>query len=273
MCFRKLCMYLFMPLSVFLSAGMMAGSLAEVTASESRDVNYKSRDQYRHPLQTLAFFGVEPQMSVVEIWPGGKGWYTEILAPYLNPQGEFYAASFSTTSKVEYFRKNHEKFKQKLAANPTSYNKVKVVEFAPKEKSASVPAASTDIVLTFRNVHNWTKGGYDNLAFEQFYGMLKNGGILGVVEHRAKSGTSLQEMKSSGYMTQDYVIELAVKAGFVLLASSEINANVKDSGGHPHGVWSLPPSLRGGDENREKYLTIGESDRMTLKFQKPLLVK
>lgn len=269
---KQIVCWVFILASMTMSAFAVGGdaNLEILASADYRAEGVRARNIYRHPVETLNFFGVKPNMTVVEIWPGGSGWYTEILAPFLQDEGTFYAANFSATSDIEYFRKNLAKFKQKLATSPALYNKVKLTEFFPPEALISAPNDSADMVLTFRNVHNWAKAGFDEAAFQQFYQMLKPGGILGVVEHRAKPDTSLSTMKVSGYMTQNYVLALAKNAGFKLLASSEVNANPKDTQGYPHGVWSLPPALRGKDKDREKYLAIGESDRMTLKFQKPL---
>jgi predicted methyltransferase len=248
----------------------MAGnpSLAEIIASDKRSPEYKHRDAARHPLDTLTFFGIKASMTVVEIWPG-TGWYTEILAPYLKADGTYYAAHFPSESNVEFFNIYREKFKQKLIEQPGLYEKVLLTEFSPTDVSRLSLENRADMVLTFRNVHNWMSGGGDKLAFLSFYKALKPGGILGVVEHRAKPGTSIEEMQISGYVTEEHVIQLAESAGFQLLAKSEINANPRDSANHPKGVWTLPPTLRLKEENKAKYSAIGESDRMTLKFIKP----
>jgi predicted methyltransferase len=225
-----------------------------------------SRDQYRHPFETLAFFGVQPEMDVLEISPGG-GWYTEILAGYVS--GDLIAGHYDPASDVAYYQRSLKRFQDKLAANPDLYGRVKMAIFDAGARKLNVADASVDAVVTFRNVHNWMGSKSEGSSFELFYAALKPGGVLGVVEHRAAPGTDRATMRKSGYMTQAYVIELAEKAGFVLEASSEVNANPKDTADHPKGVWTLPPSLRLGEEDREKYLAIGESDRMTLRFRKP----
>ncbi len=243
--------------------------LQSVIDGKHRSSDHKSRDLYRHPLETLNFFEVNPTMTVVEIWPGGKGWYTEILAPYLKDQGKLYAAHFSADSNVPYFTKSLDKFKQKTQAQPDVYGKIVLTTLNPPESVAIAPENSADRVLTFRNVHNWMKSGQAEHVFKAMHKALKPGGILGIVEHRAPAGTE-QDLKAiSGYVTEAYVIALAENAGFTFIAKSEINANTKDSANHPKGVWTLPPSLRLKDQDREKYLAIGESDRMTLKFRKP----
>ena len=252
-------------------AGQDKGSRLQYAINgEHRTDSFVSRDQYRHPRQTLEFFEVEADMSVVEIWPG-QGWYTEILAPYLS-RGVFYAAYFPAGVGVSFYDKYRRLFEEKLARNPDIYGAVKITDFDPKRAVLSVPDSSLDRVLTFRNVHNWLRTESEATAFELFYRALKPGGILGVVEHRAQAKTDWNTMKDSGYMTEQYVIELAESAGFVLEARSEMNANPKDNKRHPEGVWSLPPTLRGvtpGGYEARKFLAIGESDRMTLKFRKP----
>ncbi len=236
--------------------------------SELRAPANVKRDQYRHPAETLSFFGVNKDDHVVEISPGG-GWYSEVLAGVVGEEGKLYAAHFAIDSEVKYYQRSRAGYLAMLEAKPELYQSVEVTEFYPPAKVSAGPAASADHVLTFRNVHNWMKAGYAEAAFQEFFTLLKPGGILGVVEHRAKPGTSLEAMIKSGYVTEKKVIELATDAGFVLDAKSEINANAKDTANHPKGVWTLPPRLRLGDEKKEHYLAIGESDRMTLRFKKP----
>lgn len=244
--------------------------LAGIIASPHRTPAFVARDPYRHPLQTLQFFEVQPTMTVVEIWPS-LGWYAEILAPYLKDSGVYYSAGFSlTANRTPDWRKDFEqRLRDKYAADPANYGAVITTGLSVPEDTEIAPPGSADRVLTFRNVHNWLKGDYAEGVFEAMFQALKPGGILGVVEHRAKPGTSLDAMKESGYVTEAKVIELAEQAGFRLLATAEINANPRDSKDHPKGVWTLPPTLRMKDVELEKYLAIGESDRMTLKFVKP----
>ncbi len=243
-------------------------SLQHVISGNHRSAAHKARDVYRHPKQTLEFFEVQPNMTVVEIWPGGAGWYTEILAPYLKQQGKLYAAHFAADSSVPYFQKNLKKFIGKIKAQPEIYGKLILTELDPPQKLDIAPEASADRVLTFRNVHNWMKKGTAEKVFQAMYIALKPGGILGVVEHRGDASLPQDPKALSGYVREDYVIDLAKKAGFTLLAKSEINANPKDTKNHPKGVWTLPPSLKLKDQDKEKYQAIGESDRMTLKFIK-----
>jgi predicted methyltransferase len=239
-----------------------------VLAGEHRSPGNRARDVYRHPKETLLFFGVRPDMHVVEVWPGA-GWYTEVLAPLLRSRGKFYAAHYHVDDNTHRFYRNSQRqFVERLAKRPDLYDRVVVTGLAPPHVELA-PRESVDVVLTFRNVHNWAEQGYDQEMFNAFFVALKPGGTLGVVEHRANEGTSRSDMVRSGYMTESYVVELARKAGFTLAARSEVNANPKDTKDHPRGVWTLPPTLRLGDQDRDKYLAIGESDRMTLKFMRP----
>lgn len=243
--------------------------LQQAIDGNHRSAEHKNRDQYRHPLATLSFFQVEPTMTVVEIWPGGKGWYTEILAPFLIQEGTFYAAHFSANSDIPYFSKNLQKFNDKIKAQPKVYGNIKLTALQPPKELNIAPKGSADRVLTFRNVHNWIKNEQAENIFTAMFDALKTGGILGVVEHRAPANTEQDPKAVSGYVTESYVIALAEKAGFKFVAKSEINANTKDTTIHPKGVWTLPPTLRLKQQDRARYLAIGESDRMTLKFIKP----
>ena len=228
----------------------------------------KARDKYRHPKETLLFFGLRPDMAVVEISPG-RGWYTEILAPVLRDRGHYYAAVSAVTEKTpDALKKNDADYRGMLAAAPDLYAKVKLSVISPGSLQVA-PPGSADLVLTFRNVHNWAKAGTAEAMFKAFYDALKSGGTLGVVEHRAKPDASFQQQIDTGYMAEAYVVETAQKAGFKLVNKSEINANPRDTKDYPGGVWTLPPTLKYGDQDRDKYLAIGESDRMTLKFVKP----
>ncbi|MDP3856820.1 MAG: methyltransferase [Stagnimonas sp.] len=244
-------------------------ALREAVESPQRDAKFRERDRYRHPLETLEFFGVEPNMSVVEIWPGA-GWYTEILAPYLRARGNYIAAIFPLADSTPgYQLKLNDSLLGKLRADPARYDRAQLTALGPSEHWQLAPDNSADRVLTFRNVHNWLEGGYADRVFAAAYRALKPGGVLGVVEHRARPGTSLEQMKDSGYVTEAEVARLAEAAGFLFLSASEINANPRDTKDHPKGVWTLPPRLALGEQDRDKYLAIGESDRMTLRFVKP----
>lgn len=249
----------------------LAETLDDILKSPHRAASVE-RDQYRHPRETLTFFEIKPNMSVVEIWPGASGWYTEILAPYLRAEGKLYAAHFNADSSSAFYRDSLQQFQNKMQASPTLYDRVTITTFNPPDYIDIAPAGSVDRVLTFRNVHNWyMRGGGDErvlAAFKAFYRALKPGGMLGVVEHRLPAGRPIEDMESSGYMLERYIVAMAEKAGFKLLDSSDINANPADTANHPKGVWTLPPSLRLGRQSSSQYLAIGESDRMTLKFVK-----
>lgn len=224
-----------------------------------------ARDQYRHPEQTLTFFGLRPDQTVIEITPG-NGWYSELLAPLLKDKGH-YVAAIVDPAISDYAKKSADSLKQKYAADPAHYAKVEVVAYAPQAPVFGKPG-SADTVLTFRNVHNWVDAGNEAATFKAFYEVLKPGGTLGVVDHRAKPGTTAKDNEKNGYLPTDYVVKLAQQAGFKLAAESEINANPKDTKDYPDGVWTLPPALVKGEQDKAKYLAIGESDRMTLRFIK-----
>ena len=227
------------------------------------------RDKYRHPVETLNFFGVKPNSNVVEITPG-RGWYSEILAPLLKVNGTFTAVIYDAElTDNAYLKKLNGLYKTKLGDNPEIYSNVQLEEINHKSPVFDLDS-SADFVLTFRNVHNWAKSGTADEMFRSFYKSLKKGGVLGVVEHRARAGTALSQQIKSGYMTERFVIETAEKAGFVFKAGSDINNNSLDAKDHKNGVWTLLPVQRGlSDKEKSVYAKIGESDRMTLKFVKP----
>jgi predicted methyltransferase len=244
-------------------------ALAAAVAAPFRTPANVVRDPYRHPLETLSFFGVRPSDTVVEIWPAG-GWYTEILAPYLRAGGgTYYAASMGANG--------HAGVRRLMEANPAAFGAIRTISFPAFEASdARIPDGSADVVLTFRNVHNWRMGyqrpdrtDYSQEAFHQIFRMLRPGGTLGVVDHRLPETASDERERSSGYIKVSTVRRLAEAAGFRLAASSEVNANPLDTADWPNGVWTLPPALRLGEQDRARYLAIGESDRMTLRFVKP----
>lgn len=248
----------------------VSAALDKAIAGAHRDEASRARDVFRHPKETLMFFGLRPDMTVVEIWPSA-GWYTDIIAPVVREKGRFYAARFAISSGKApgYLVRADEALLGKFAARPEVYGDVAKTELLPPDYVDAAPAGSADLVLTFRNVHNWAKAGSADAMFAAFHRVLKSGGVLGVVDHRARPGTSFEDQIASGYLTEEYVIRTASKAGFRFMGKSEINANPRDTADHPNGVWTLPPTLKVDDANREKYRAIGESDRMTLKFVKP----
>ena len=246
------------------AAAARTAALEQAVANAERTPANRARDQYRHPVETLRFFGVEPDDVVVEIWPGG-GWYTEILAPYVAGRGALWLAAP---------QRQQETLAKRQTERPNVWGKGKLAVFpASGDAGPRVPDGSADVVLTFRNVHNWqgSEGGTPMAAeaFRQMYAMLKPGGTLGVVEHRLPDGADPARELKSGYMKTATVRKLAEDAGFRFVAASEVNANPKDTADYPDGVWTLPPVLRKGEVDREKYVAIGESDRMTLRFVKP----
>lgn len=243
--------------------------LQALISAEHRSADNIARNAARHPVETLQFFGLASGQTVVEILPGG-GWYSEIIAPFLNGNGVYYAAHFSPNSHISYQPPMLQDFKDRIAGNPQVYGETRLTHLYPPTEMEIAPPGSADLAMSFRNVHNWIMFGTQKEHFAAFYAALKPGGILGIVEHRAPAGSGMEVMETTGYVTQDYVIELATEAGFELVATSEINANPRDTKDHPEGVWTLPPTWRLGDVDRAKYAAIGESDRMTVKFRKPL---
>lgn len=243
--------------------------LKQVLAGSHRSDANKARDASRHPLETLKFFGLNQNMTVLEIGPSG-GWYTEVLGPVLNEKGK-YVAGHSDPAASENAKKQVDAFKGKLAANPELYGKATVGELSPRtNKFTPVAAGSADMVVTFRNIHNWMAQDTQDVMFKVFYDSLKPGGILGVVEHRAKADQPQDPKAKSGYVREDHAIALAERAGFKFVKKSEVNANPKDTKDYEGGVWTLPPNFAKKDVDREKYAAIGESDRFTMVFQKPM---
>jgi predicted methyltransferase len=242
--------------------------LTELIKGAQRSPANVARDASRHPYEMLRFFGLKDTMTVVEILPGGAtAYWTEILAPYLRDKGVYYAAVGEKNASDELERLNAG-FDSKLKAAPTLYGKVRVTEFGGDRHDVA-PPGTADMVVTFRNIHNWMAAGEADDAFAAFYKALKPGGILGVEEHRGRADRPQDPKAKSGYVRQDYAIKLAEKAGFKFAASSEINANPKDTKDYAKGVWTLPPTFRLGDKDRAKYEAIGESDRFVLRFVKP----
>ena len=256
-----------------------AVTLADIVNSDLRSAEEKARDAWRHPAETLEFFGIEADDKVVEIWPGG-GWYTNILAPWLaSGGGTLVAAGFDVASVEDAERRT--RMEERLAEFKAAYADPRygTIEYSAFSATSGplTEAGTADAVLTFRNIHNWMSGGYTEKFFTDAFAALKPGGTLGVVEHRLPSTAMQDPTASSGYVHEDFVKGLATAAGFEFVESSEINANPADTADHPFGVWTLPPnsatSGRDGTTiegfDAEKYKAIGESDRMTLKFRKP----
>jgi predicted methyltransferase len=253
--------------------GLFAGARAEdmklaslIAGSQRAEAN-RVRDPYRHPAATLEFFGLRENVSVVEIWPGAAGWWTEILAPYLAARGHYYAA-LPNPARSDEARRGNEAFAAKLAADPKLYGKVSTT-ILDGDSDKIAPDNSVDLVLTFRNLHDWVPQGTAAPALRAMFLALKPGGILGVEDHRAANDRAQDLEAKSGYLREDYTIKLVESVGFKFVAKSEVNANPKDSKDYPAGVWTLPPTLRLKDQDRAKYVAIGESDRFTMRFVKP----
>jgi len=244
-----------------------AAALDNILAGSHRAAENSARDGYRHPKETLLFFGIRPEMRVLEIWPE-PGWYTEVIAPLVHERGKYYAAVIAADPESKYVTQRLAQYQQKLASSPQMYGAVELVTF-PKDGGDVVPPGSIDMVVTFRNIHNWMAGGYAEQAFATAYKALKPGGVLGVVEHRGNPAVPQDPRAKSGYVNEDYAIRLIEGQGFRLVGESQVNANPKDTKDYEQGVWTLPPTYRLGEKDREKYAEIGESDRFTLKFIKP----
>ncbi len=239
-------------------------ALVAAIASPVRSPNFVARDQARHPLEELAFFGLKPGMTVVELWPGG-GYWTEILGPYLADKGQYYGAlPPAAASEQDSSRRWH----AWVAAQKGRLGEVHETVLGPARFDVA-PPESADLVLTFRNVHNWMDGGYADDAFVAAFRALKPGGILGVEGHRGRTDQPQDPKAKNGYVREDFAIGLARRAGFELVGASEINANPKDTKDWVDGVWTLPPTLSQKDKDRDRYVAIGEADNFVLKFRKP----
>jgi predicted methyltransferase len=256
--------------SVYADEPTFAERVASGMAGEHRSDDNRARDQYRHPAETLAFFGIEDGMTVMEIWPGG-GWYTEILAPAMRDHGNLILATWDQEVKGQpaYRYELPKKMEENFALHPEVYDQVTFEYFSPPESPSLGEADSIDVIVTFRNTHGWISAGQAQDIFNEFARVLKPGGVLGVVQHRADDDADPLVSAKDGYVSEAAVKAIAANAGFVFEAAAEINANPKDTKDHPKGVWTLPPSYQLGDVDHDKYAAIGESDRMTLRFRKP----
>src|SRR5579872_467949 len=236
---------------------MTGAALDRILAGEHRSQQNRARDVYRHPKETLLFFGIRPEMKVVEVWPE-PGWYTEVIAPLVVSSGKYYAAQQPANPASPYVTAELKAYQEKVAMQPELYGAVVLTTLA-RDGGDVAPPGSADMVLTFRNMHNWMAGDWAPQAFATLYRALKPGGVLGVVEHRGKPGVPQDPKAKSGYVDEDYAIAMIQAAGFKLVAKSEINANPKDTKDYEQGVWTLPPVYRLGKKDREKYALIGES--------------
>lgn len=244
-----------------------AVALDAILAGSQRPLQNSSRDRYRHPKETLLFFGIRPEMKVLEVWPE-PGWYTEIIAPLVKEHGKYYAGVIAPEPASKHVSERLSSYQQKLAADPQTYGAVEVVTF-PADGGDAVAPGTLDMVVTFRNIHNWMARGSAEQAFASMYKALKPGGVLGVVEHRGNPDRPQDPKAKSGYVNEDYAIHLIEAQGFRLVGESQVNANPRDTKDYEQGVWTLPPTYRLGEKDRQKYTDIGESDRFTLKFVKP----
>ncbi len=250
-------------------AADIAAGLGRLVAGSQRTAGNAARDGFRKPLEVLQFLGIKPDSRVIEISPGAAGYWTEILAPYVKDRGLYVAANPAPRSPAAKagIEKYNAQFAAKMASDPASFSKVKVVAWAPELPDTLEPG-SADFVLTFRNLHNWLDRGVVERALVSFHRALGKGGFLGIKDHRGDPAKPQDPVAQSGYVRQDYTVKLVESAGFKLAASSEVVANPKDTKDHPAGVWSLPPTYRLKDKDRAKYAAIGESDRFLLKFVK-----
>jgi predicted methyltransferase len=238
------------------------GKIKWALAGAQRTDKEKARDRYRHPLETLEFFGLKDNMTVVELWPGG-GWYTEILAPVLHDNGKLVVTTFAPNSE------NAKEYAAKLASADAIYGKVQQQLVNPPDNLTLGPDGSADMVVTFRNFHNWMQDKMAAKVINAAFKVLKPGGVLGIEEHRALPGADPVQSAKQGYVPEATVIQIVETEGFKLDQKSEINANPKDTKDYDQGVWALPPVYRNGAKDHAKYEAIGESDRMTLRFVKP----
>jgi predicted methyltransferase len=244
-----------------------AEALTVILAGNQRPPEEQARDIYRHPKETLLFFGIRPEMKVLEVWPE-PGWYTAVIAPLLRAKGSYYAGVIPEDPSSKYITHRLEEYRARLASRRDLYDRVSVVSF-PNDGGDAVPPGSVDMVLTFRNIHNWMARDQAPQAFASMYRALKPGGVLGVVEHRGNPAVPQDPKAKSGYVNEDYAIRLIEEQGFRLVAKSEVNDNPRDTKDYEAGVWTLPPTYRLGAKDHDKYAAIGESDRFTLRFVKP----
>jgi len=259
--------------AAFSAQAATSPDLAQLVDHPFRSAEDKARNKYRHPVETLSFFGIKPTMSVLEIWPA-RGWYTDILGPYLKDQGKLTIATFRVDDgtmqddRKIFWSRISEKLSQRILKHKDHFGPIQQIEFDPPAYMYLGAVQQYDTVLSFRNAHIWNEQGYLLDVFRSVFDVLKPGGVFGIVEHRASRVSEISSSAVEGYLDESYVISVAEQAGFKLQAKSEINANPKDTKDYPKGVYALPPTLAMGTVDRAKYLAIGESDRMTLKFVK-----
>jgi predicted methyltransferase len=244
-----------------------ASALDVILAGNQRTAADRARDRFRHPEETLLFFGIRPSTRVLQVWPE-SGWYTKIIAPLVHARGQYYAGVLAPDPGSRFLTARLARYRRLLASRPDLYGRVKVVTF-PLSGADALPPGSVNMVLSFRDLHEWMALGDAPQALGTIYRALAPGGVFGVVDNRGDPGVPQDPRAKNGYVRQDYAIRLIEAAGFRLVAASEVNANPKDTKRYPAGVWTLPPDYRLGNIDRAKYEAIGESDRFTLKFVKP----
>src|SRR5512146_1298559 len=244
-----------------------ANALDAILAGSQRNAEERARDRFRHPKETLLFFGIRPRTRVLQVWPE-SGWYTKIIAPLVRQRGQYFAGVIARDPGSRFLTARLDGYRRLLASRPDLYGGVKVVTF-PLDGSDVVPPGSVDMVLSFRDLHEWMALGDAQRALTTIYRALAPGGVFGVVDNRGDPALPQDPRAKNGYVRQDYAIRMIQAAGFRLVATSEVNANPMDTKNYPAGVWALPPDYRLGNIDRAKYEAIGESDRFTLKFVKP----
>jgi predicted methyltransferase len=236
-------------------------------AGKYRKPGNAERDTFRHPQETLEFFGFKPDMTVLEYGPG-EGWFTELLAPALAKKGKLIVTNTDPNGpKDQRSTLYGERVKLLLDRSPELYSKVEPVIIDGKKPDLKLDG-NVDLVLVMRGLHGMVNAGTLDTWLAEFNTALKPKGILGIEQHRAKADAKPEESAKKGYLPEAWVIEKVEAAGFKLAGKSELNANPKDTKDYESGVWALPPTYAGKDKDREKYQAIGESDRMTLKFVK-----
>lgn len=243
-------------------------ALDAALAGPHRSADHRARDAQRHPKETLKFFGLEPGMKVMEMLPGADGWYTEILAPVLRERGLLITEILPPRAPPSYAPEVHARFNAKLDAEPGVYDRVerRSMEGSPLKLG---PTGSVDMVLAFRTTHGWVRTAQFDEVYSAIFDVLRSGGVLGIEQHRAPEGADVTESAKRGYVPQQYLVEQLELIGFTFEGASEVNANPRDTKDYPEGVWTLPPTLMLGEKDRARYIAIGESDRMTLRFRKP----
>lgn len=252
--------------TIMVSHSTLADALRSVIAGDHRQEKNVLRDVYRNPYETLSFFGIEQNMTVVESWPGG-GWYTEILGAYLKDQGQLIAATYDRNPETQqkWQARLNKNFDENFVAKTDIYGKIAVVGFSPGNGTDLAEPGTVDAILDFRNAHNWIKSAPDAVP-EAWHKSLKKGGIVGLVDHRMDAKEPYNP--KNGYVHEAQIVEIMEKHGFKFVGKSEINSNARDTKDHPSGVWTLPPTLARKAEEKNKYLAMGESDRLVMKFEK-----